>query len=74
LRRDTCCWLLQIVLPAQRSRNVRASETANEIIYLYTIIHRAKTTWNSIEQDVLDARQQVAAVDQKQIAVVQSNP
>jgi len=34
----------------------------------------AKTTWNSTEQDVLAARQQIATVDRKQIAVVQGNP
>jgi len=28
-------------------------------------IHQAKTTWNSTEQDVLDAGQQVAAADRK---------
>jgi len=28
-------------------------------------IHRARTTWNSTEQDALDARQQVAAVESK---------
>jgi len=31
----------------------------------WTHIHQAKTTWNLIEQDVLDARQQIAAVDRK---------
>jgi len=28
-------------------------------------IQQAKTTWNSTEQDVLAARQQVAAIDRK---------
>jgi len=28
-------------------------------------IHQAKTTWNSTEQDVLAARQQVATLNQK---------
>jgi len=33
--------------------------------YVIFSYHQAKTTWNSTEQDVLAARQQVAALDRK---------
>jgi len=51
--------------PSNRGREVFGTTFRLQTKLEKTHIHQAKTTWNSTEQDVLDARQQVAAINQK---------
>jgi len=56
-RRKTCP---PVILNGLRTRGIRS-----QIKLEKAHIHQAETTWNSTEQDVLAARQQIAAVDRK---------
>jgi len=51
--------------PSSREREIFGTTSRSQTELEKTYIHQAKTTWNSTEQDVLDARQQVAAVESK---------
>jgi len=49
--------------PSSREREVFGTTSRSQTKLEKTHIHQAKTTWNSTEQNVLDTRQQVAAVN-----------
>jgi len=51
--------------PSCREREVFGTISRSQTKLEKIHIHQAKATWNSTEQDVLDARQQIAAVNRK---------
>jgi len=51
--------------PSSREREVFVTTSRSQTKLEKAHIHQAETIWNSTEQDVLDARQQIAAVNRK---------